>query len=147
MVFGVYEDSAGGWGSWNGATLETSTAQAHTGVQSLHATNRPNDAQFAVYGLNGKVQTGTTYSVSAWALINGTGNGTVRIASKVACEGVADTYPWIINNTAVVPGSWTQLAGTLTIPATCTPTDVAIFFEGTAPDYDVFVDDVSVTAL
>jgi hypothetical protein len=33
------------------------------------------------------------------------------------------------------------------IPSTCAPTDVAIFFEGTDPAYDVFVDDVSVTPL
>ena len=84
------------------------------------------------------MQTNTTYSVSAWALINGTGNGTVRLASKVACAGAADTYPWIQNNTAVVPGTWTQLAGNLVIPSTCTPTDVAIFFEGTDPAYDVY---------
>src|SRR4029453_11298115 len=98
-------------------------------------------------GLTGKVQGGTTYAVSAWALINGAGNGTVRLASKVACAGAADTYPWLENNTAVVPGTWTRLAGNLVIPATCTPTDVAIFFEGTDPAYDVFVDDVSVTPL
>ena len=111
-------------------------------AQSLHATNRPNANQFAVYSLTSKVQTNTTYAVSAWALINGTGNGTVRLASKVACAGAADTYPWIQNNTAVVPGTWTQLSGNLVIPASCTPTDVAIFFEGTDPAYDVYLDDV-----
>jgi endo-1,4-beta-xylanase len=141
---GGFEAGVAGWGSWNGATLSASNAQAHTGSQSLHATNRPNANQFAVYGLTSVVQTNTTYNVSAWALINGTGNGTVRLASKVACAGAADTYPWIRNDTAVVPGTWTLLAGTLVIPATCTPTDVAIFFEGTDPAYDVFIDDVSV---
>ena len=144
---GGFESGAGGWSSWIGATLEASNAQSHTGMQSLHAVSRSSDAQWAVYSLTGKVQTNTTYSVSAWALINGSGNGTVRIASKVACAGAADTYPWIINNTAVVPSTWTQLTGNLVIPATCTPTDVAIFFEGTATTYDVFVDDVSVTGL
>ena len=99
-------------------------------MQSLHSTNRNNDAQWAVYSLNGKVQTNTTYAVSAWALITGSGNNTVRIASKVACAGAADTYPWIINNTAVVPGTWTQLAGNLVIPAGCTPTDVADLLRG-----------------
>jgi endo-1,4-beta-xylanase len=144
---GGFETGIAGWGSWNGATLAASTAQAHTGSQSLHATNRPNANQFAVYGLTSVVQTNTSYNVSAWALIDGTGNGTVRLASKVACAGAADTYPWIRNDTAVVPGTWTQLAGTLVIPATCTPTDVVIFFEGTDPLYDVFIDDVSVAPL
>ena len=101
---GGFETGTAGWSSWNGATLAASNAQAHTGSQSLHATNRPNANQFAVYSLTGKAQTNTTYSVSAWTLISGTGNGTVRLASKVACDGAADTYPWIQNNTAVVPG-------------------------------------------
>jgi hypothetical protein len=144
---GGFETGVAGWGSWNGATLAVSTAQAHSGSQSLHATNRPDANQFAVYGLTSVVQTDTSYSVSGWALINGTGNGTVRLASKVACAGAADTYPWIQNDTAVVPGTWTQLAGTLVIPATCTPTDVVIFFEGTDPAYDVFIDDVAVAPL
>ena len=144
---GGFESGTAGWSSWNGATLGASSAQSHTGSQSLHATNRPDANQFAVYSLTGRAQTNTTYSVSAWALINGTGNGTVRLASKVACAGAADTYPWIQNNTAVVPGMWTQLSGNLVIPAGCTPTDVAIFFEGTDPAYNVFLDDVSVTPL
>jgi len=144
---GGFETGTAGWSSWNGATLAASNAQAHTGSMSLHATNRSNANQFAVYSLTGKAQGNTTYSVSAWALINGTGDGTVRLASKVSCEGAADTYPWIQNNTAVAPGTWTQLAGNLVIPSTCTPTDVAIFLEGTDPAYDVYVDDVSVTPL
>jgi len=141
---GGFETGTAGWSAWNGATLAQSNAQAHGGTFSLHATNRPNINQFAVYSLNGKVQANTTYSVSAWALIQGTGNGTVRLASKVACAGAADTYPWIQNNTAVVPDTWTQLSGNLTIPAGCTPTDVVIFFEGTDPAYDVYLDDVRV---
>ncbi|MFL6616996.1 MAG: endo-1,4-beta-xylanase [Povalibacter sp.] len=144
---GGFETGTAGWSSWNGATLSAVTTQFHTGAQSLHATGRPNANQFAVYSLTGKVQTGKSYAVSAWALINGTGNGTVRLASKVACAGAADTYPWLQNNTGVVPGTWTQLAGNLVIPAGCDPTDVVIFFEGTDPAYDVYIDDVSATPL
>ncbi len=46
----------------------------------------------------------------------------------------------------MLPNTWTQLAGNLAIPAGCTVTDVAIFFEGTSVGPDVFVDDVTVTA-
>jgi GH35 family endo-1,4-beta-xylanase len=147
VIDGGFETGTAGWSSWNGATLSATNTQAHSGSQSLHATNRPNANQFAVYSLTGKVQTGTTYAVSAWTLINGAGNGTVRLASKVACEGAADTYPWLQNNTGVVPGTWTQLAGNLVIPADCNPTDVVVFFEGTDPAYDVYLDDVSVVPM
>ncbi len=145
VVDGGFESGTAGWSSWIGSSLATSTAQAHGGSQSMQATGRTSDGQFAVYSLTGKAKTATTYTVSAWALINGTGNGTVRLASKLSCDGQADTYPWLQNNTAVVPGTWTQLTGNLVIPADCTPTDVAIFFEGTDPAYDVYLDDVSVT--
>ena len=84
---GGFETGIAGWSSWNGATLAASNAQAHSGAQSLHATNRPNANQFAVYSLTSKVQTNTTYSVSAWALINGAGNGTVRLAVESGLRG------------------------------------------------------------
>jgi len=143
---GGFESGTAGWSSWNGSALSAVSTQAHGGSQSLHAANRPDANQFAVYSLTGKAKTGTTYAVSAWALINGSGNGTVRLASKVQCgsDPAAATYPWIKNDTAVVPGTWTQLSGTLVIPADCGATDVAIFFEGTDPAYDVYLDDVSV---
>jgi hypothetical protein len=83
--------------------------------------------------------------VSAWVFHTGAANDTVRLASKVGCSS-GDAYPWLDNNTAVAPNTWTRLQGNLAIPAGCTVTDVAIFFEGTAPGSDVFLDDVSVTA-
>src|SRR4029078_7169443 len=92
---GGFETGTAGWSSWNGATLASSSAHSHAVSMSLHATNRPNPNQFAVYSLTGKAQTNTTYSVSGWVLINGSGNGTVRLASKLACAGAADTYPWL----------------------------------------------------
>jgi endo-1,4-beta-xylanase len=143
VVDGGFETGTAGWSSWNGSALSAVTTQAHTGAQSMHAANRPDANQFAVYSLAGKVKTGTSYAVTAWAFINGTGNGTVRLASKLSCQGAADTYPWIQNNTAVVPGTWTKLSGSYVVPADCTPTDAAIFLEGTDPAYDVYVDDVS----
>jgi endo-1,4-beta-xylanase len=142
---GGFEGGIAGWASWNGSTLSASALQKRNGVQSLRATGRPNDAQFAVYNLTSRVAAGTTYAVSAWVFHTGAANDTVRLASKVGCSS-GDTYPWIQNNTAVVPNTWTQLQGNLAIPAGCTVTDVAIFFEGTSVGPDVFVDDISVTA-
>ncbi len=120
--------------------------QAHSGAQSLRATNRPDANQFAVYTLTGRVQAGSTYAVSAWARQVGAATDTVRLAAKVGCAS-GDTYPWLHNNTTVAPDTWTQLSGNPVIPATCTVVDVAIFFEGTTVGADVFLDDVSVTPL
>lgn len=147
---GTFEADTAGWISWNGATLTASADQAHSGNQSLRATNRPDTNQFAVYGLTGSVNPNTTYSVSAWTLITGTDPGTVRLVSKVECTpetvpGGHNTYSWLQNNTGVAPGTWTQLSANLVIPD-CTINDVAIFFEGTAVGVDVYLDDVSVAA-
>jgi endo-1,4-beta-xylanase len=142
---GGFETGIAGWASWNGSTLSASAAQKRTGVQSLRATARPNANQFAVYNLTSRVAAGNTYAVSAWVFHTGAANDTVRLASKVGCSS-GDTYPWIQDNGAVVPNTWTQLSGNLAIPAGCTVTDVAIFLEGTSVGPDVFVDDVSVTA-
>lgn len=140
---GGFEAGIDGWQAWNGSTLSASTDQARSGAQSLRATSRPNDAQFAVYNLTSLVSSDTTYAISAWVLHTGAAPDTVRLASKLGCAS-GDTYPWLESNTAVEPNTWTQLSGNLAIPASCTVTDVAIFLEGAAPGSDVFVDDVRV---
>jgi endo-1,4-beta-xylanase len=141
---GGFETGIAGWGSWNGSTLSASTLQHRNGLQSLRASGRPNNAQFAVYNLTSRVSAGNTYTVSAWVFHTGAANDTVRLASKVGCAS-GDAYPWLQNDGAVVPNTWTLLSGNLAIPADCAVADVAIFLEGTAPGSDVFVDDVSVT--
>jgi endo-1,4-beta-xylanase len=145
---GGFETGIAGWTSWNGSTLMTSTAQARSGLQSLLATSRPNSNQFAVYNLTSVVDPNTTYAVSAWALHAGAANATVRLAAKVECTAATapsghNTYPWLQNNAAVVPNTWTQLSANLVIPD-CDIVDVAIFFEGTAAGVDVYLDDVLV---
>jgi endo-1,4-beta-xylanase len=140
---GGFEAGIAGWTSWNGSTLSASTLQAHGGAQSLRATSRPDANQFAVYNLTSVVEANTTYGVSAWVLHTGAANDTVRLVAKVGCTS-GDSFPWIENNTAVTPNTWTQLSGNLVIPASCTVSDVVLFFEGTSPGSDVFVDDVRV---
>jgi endo-1,4-beta-xylanase len=140
---GFESASLAGWQSWNGSTLSLNTSQAYTGVQSLLASNRPGTTQFAVYNVTSLVTPGTTYAVSARTLITGATNNTVRLAAKVQCAGSSASFPWIHNNTDVVPGVWTQLIGTLPIP-NCTLAEVSIFFEGTPVGVDVYLDDITV---
>ncbi len=144
---GGFESGAvSGWQSWNGSTLMASTDQAHSGTYSLLATNRPNNAQFAVYDLN--VTPGTTYQVSAWALHTGAGPETMRLSAKVECTaetapGGHNTYPWLDSKDAVAPNTWTQFSANLVVPD-CDIVGVAIYFEGTEAGPDVFIDDVEV---
>lgn len=134
-----------GWSTWAGNNLSLTSVEAYAGSQSLAATNRTATNQFAVYSITSSVNPGTTYNVSAWVKHTGAAADTVRLAYKLACTGESDAYPWIENNTAVQPDTWTQLSGTLEVPATCEPTEVLIFFEGTSAGVDVFIDEVKVS--
>lgn len=144
MSNGSFESGIAGWSSWNGSTLSASTLQAHAGSQSLLASARPNTNQFAVSpNIGASLTPGTTYTVKAWVYQTGAGADTVRLASKVGCSS-GDSFPWIHNHTSVPANTWTQLSGTLAIPAACSITEVLIFFEGTAPGSDVFIDEIEV---
>lgn len=146
LTDGGFESGITGWSSWNGSTLSASTAQVHEGSQSLLATSRPDTNQFAVSpDIGGLLTAGTTYTVSAWVYQDGAAADTVRLASKVGCVA-GDTYPWIHDNASVPAATWTQLSGNLDIPAGCDITEVLLFFEGTTPGVDVYVDEVSVLA-
>lgn len=139
-------NSVAGWSAWNGSTLMASSDQAHGGTYSLLATARPDANQFAVYNITGLITRDTTYSVSSWVRHEGAANDTVRLAAKVECAAGTEpvghnTYPWLNNNGAVPPGTWTELAANLVIPD-CDIVDIAIFFEGTTAGVDVFIDDV-----
>lgn len=145
---GSFESGFAGWSAWNGSTLSLSSEQAFTGSQSLYITDRPNTAQYAVYNLTASVTPGTTYTVSAQALIGGSANDTVRLAAKVECANPPDghnSFPWLQNNSNVTPGVWTEISADLVIPD-CDLVDVAIFLEGTSAGIDVYLDEVSVTA-
>ena len=108
----------------------------------------PAPGGFAAYSLTSLVQRNTTYAVSAWILHTGAANATGRLAAKVECTAATappghNTFPWLQNNGAVAPNTWTQLSGNLVIP-NCDIVDVAIYFEGTATGIDVYMDDVRV---
>jgi hypothetical protein len=139
---GGFETGAAGWNSWGNGTLTPSTAQFHSGAQSLSSTARNSTGGFAAYTL-GSATAGTSYAVSAWVYVDGT---TARLADTLRCAG-ADAYSWLQDNTAVEPNTWTQLSGTLTIPADCALEEATIYFENVPVGAIVYLDDVSVTPL
>ena len=143
---------AAGWGDWwqGDTALELSTAQAFTGSQSLHASNRT-DNSYPSFTLTTLVSAGTTYTASAQVMHTGVANDTLRMAAVVSCTAATEpaghnAYPWIQSIDNVVPNTWTQLTGTLEIPAGCEVTESRIYFEGTANAADLYIDDVSVVA-
>lgn len=147
VIDGGFEGASvdGGWNAFGNSSVFTlTTGQAYDGAQSLQITNRSGTGGFAAYWLTDKVSAGTTYSVSAQVLHDGAVADTVRIVAKIACEGQADAYNWLVNNTAVEPNTWTELSGNLEVPADCDINEVQLFFEGTAEASIVYLDEVKV---
>jgi endo-1,4-beta-xylanase len=140
LTNGGFETGITGWDTWGNGTLSASTAQTHGGSQSLTSTGRSGTGGFAAYNLTSIVSVGSSYVVSAWVWVDGT---TARLARKLRCAGT-DSYSWLENDEAVVPNTWTQLTGTLDIPADCALEEATIYFENVPAAADVYIDDVSV---
>jgi GH35 family endo-1,4-beta-xylanase len=146
LTDGGFESGTAGWSSWTGASLSTSTVKVFEGTKSMFV-DRGGEGQFAVYFLNGFVQSNTTYAVKAHLLHTGAAPDTLRLTAMIQCVDPPtghNTYQWLQNKTNVEPGVWTELSGNLVIP-NCTIQNVAFYFEGTTADVDVYVDAVFVT--
>jgi endo-1,4-beta-xylanase len=148
---GTFESGTAGWFTWNGATLSTSTARKHGGGASLLVSNRAGNGPAAT-DLTSVAKAGKSYPMSLWASIqspDGTSkaiNVTQAMSCKAADGSVSTTYAWIAGPTTLAGDaswSWVQFSGTVTIPASCTLTQLQLFVEGGA-GADLYVDDVQV---
>lgn len=141
-----FETGTAGWTTWyQSPTLTTTSALSHDGDRSLVITNRTTGTgETARYVLTPVVTPGTSYAASAWVTVGGTQTSTVRLAAVVQCVNPPaghNTYPWIQNNSSIVPGEWTQLSGTLAIPD-CDLTEAFIYIDGAPAGTDIYVDEV-----
>src|SRR5690606_33714480 len=100
--------------------------------------------QGPVYNLLPHVTAGATYDFSAWGKIAGLSTSTMGITVKTTCAESGENYQQT-GSTAVNDSDWTQLSGSLTLPA-CTLTEVSMYFDGPEAQADILLDDVSVVA-
>jgi hypothetical protein len=137
-----------GWGTWfmGGTTLSISTAKAFAGSNSLLASTRATNSH-PTFLLTSLVGSGIAYGVSAHALHMGAGNDTISLTAQVGCTVGSDIFTTLTNATNVAPDTWTELSGAFTVPASCVPDEVRIYFEGTTVGVDVYIDEVSVIPL
>jgi endo-1,4-beta-xylanase len=142
---GTFESGTSGWYTWNGGAVSASTDRAHGGTKSLLVTGRASNAPAAT-DLTSVVKAGNSYPFSLWASIRTTdgSSGSLNVTQATTCQGAGTSYAWIVNPTSMSGGagwSWVQLSGTVTIPSTCTLTQLQVWVEG-ASGADLFVDDV-----
>jgi Carbohydrate binding domain len=153
-----FESGISPWTAAFGGVLSATTEQAHGGLQSAKVTGRAADYQGAHYDVTDFVTQGATYTVTAFARIDGaTATATVKTTARVKCATLADQYVPIRLLTAN-DSSWTELTGNLTVPAlppsggpptnqACTLLELLVYVEGPPAAYDLYVDDVSMLPL
>ncbi|WP_295803404.1 endo-1,4-beta-xylanase [uncultured Microbulbifer sp.] len=138
---------AGNWSAWwsAGTSLAVSDEQAQAGAQSLKVSTRAENSMPS-YDLTAAVIPGTTYDVSVWVQHSGPDAAPVTLTSKLACEGADDSYSAVASSDAMAANSWSELAGTLEIPADCTVNELRLYFEGTPLEVEsIYLDEFSVT--
>jgi len=162
-LVGNYNFEAGftdGWGVSSGSAVQAAvTTFAHGGTHSLRQYNRQTPATGPRYLL----PTGYgRYNVSFWVMQNGTVAHDLILQSTYTCAqgGGAQTPPATRTVAGVMPGIWTQVSGTVTMPPAnampgCRMTAPAVYVmqEGSACGSgsgqvecaDLYVDDASIT--
>jgi len=130
-----------GWYGWNGTTLgiNTNPAFVRSGSYSMLRAG----GGTAATDLTAQVQPGLTYTVSFWVLTDGAPSSSVHVTSALNCGG-STSYSWLANNGAIPAGTWTQLVGSLTIPADCSVSQLQVYTEGQDASVNLYIDDVVV---
>ena len=149
-----FETNTTGWSVFGGgsATIATSTAQAHSGTQSLLITGRTQPYHGPQYNVLSLVTPGTSYSLSLWGRLpssNATGSLTVTV--HYTCSGGSSAgenyFPWVATSPASA-SSWTQFSGVQTFP-TCagggSMTAAQLYIESPTATLSYYVDDVVLT--
>lgn len=140
------------WSATFGGTLSVSVEQAHSGTHCGKVTNRTQAYQGAHYDLTNVVTPGAEYAVNAWGRIgNGaTSTAPLKLTALFKCTGLADQYVTVRQLSAASDAVWSELkGGKFTVPSSdaCDIVQVLVYMEGPPPGYDLYIDDVTVTAL
>lgn len=140
------------WSAVFGGALSVTVEQAHSGTHSGKVANRTQTYQGAHYDLTNVVTPGAEYAVGAWGRIgNGsTSTALLKLTALIKCMGLEDQYFTVRQVSAASDAVWTDLrGGTFTVPGSdaCDLVQVLLYIEGPPPGYNIYVDDVSVTAL
>jgi hypothetical protein len=136
-----FETNTAGW-SGLGATLSSSTLQAHSGLRSLRIANRTQAWNGADYNLLGVANSDETLAVSLWARIENDPNEPVLFTLRSTCQGGSTEYTRIAERTATNTG-WVELSGMIDVP-NCQLSELVAYAEGPRAGVSFFIDDVSI---
>ncbi len=134
-----FESGSGGWGSFGGTTLSTTTSTAHTGNSSLYVSGRTANWNGASLSLDGTLKAGKTYQFSAW--VQALTNDNIQMTLKYTDSSNKDQYKGIGSANAT-NGSWSEISAEYTIPADAT--GILVYFQTGEGTNDFMIDDVTI---
>ena len=108
----------------------------------LSVTGRTSTWNGAELNVTDSIVKGATYSISVWVKQTSDSDKTMKLSGNLAVSGQQDSYPAIKDNTTVPSGSWVELKGIYTAPASFTK--LTFYVEGPSDTFDFLVDDVTI---
>ena len=108
----------------------------------LSVTGRTSTWNGAELNVTDSIVKGAEYSISVWVKQTSGSDKTMKLSGNLAVSGQDDSYPAIKDNTTVPSGSWVELKGTYTVPASFTK--LTFYVEGPSDTFDFLVDDVTI---
>jgi hypothetical protein len=134
-----FESGTAEWFTFGGGLAQTS-AFVHSGSFAGLNTGRSADYMGPAFSF----PTGAgKYSASIWALQNSGSSLPFVLSMKLTCGGV-DSFPFLQQVTGP-SGTWVQLAGTFTVPAGCTVSQLFLHQNGGSVFPDIYADDLIAT--
>jgi glucuronoarabinoxylan endo-1,4-beta-xylanase len=134
-----------GWFGFGSPILIAETNQVHSGAYACLVTNRTASYMGIAQSLQGVLQSGQTYDISAWVkLVNGS-NQTMQLTLQQE-DGSGINY-FDVSDVAVTTNGWSQLAGQFTFNYSGSLTSLVLYAEmPNSASLAYYIDDVSVTA-
>ena len=139
-----FESGTSPWTGF-GATLTAPTTMTHSGSHSGYVTGRNTGTWNGVaQSFLGVMQSGVTYSISAWVRLDNGSNQPVML-TIAQTDGNGTTYHNVASGTANSNG-WTQLNGNFALAVSGTLTGLLLYMEGPATNVNFYTDDFDVEA-
>jgi endo-1,4-beta-xylanase len=135
-----------GWASRTGVEIvSVSTADAHSGTQSLLTTNRTSTFRGPALNVTNIMFNGSRYRIELWAkLAPGEPDSQLRVSLQRNLGSNPATFHTVINNTTVTANAWVRLVTTYDVALA--NTGLQLYVETNSPSLASFyIDDVSIS--
>jgi O-glycosyl hydrolase len=140
---GFEAGNTNGWSArYDFGSIDVVTSPVHSGSYAGRCYDRDYSWQGIQQDLLGKMVTGQTYSLSAWARTNSSTSATIRMyIVKTDFDGT-DSYQ--VDSASVSDSGWVELSGNYTLTVNGALLELYILFYGPFNGVDFYIDDASV---